>query len=61
MLTVAISQRLRPGEMSVPPDWLFRVAAAFLPDTAPARLSFAGDLAGRPLGPDEVAFCDFAG
>jgi hypothetical protein len=59
-LTVAISQRLFPGEMLVPADWLVRVAAAFLPDTSPERLSLAFDLAGQELKPDEVAFCDFA-
>jgi hypothetical protein len=61
MLTVAISHRLHPGEMQVPADWLVRVAAAFLPDTPPERLSVAFDLAGRELKPDEVAFCDFVG
>ncbi len=59
MLTVAISQRLVPGEMPVPADWLVRVAAAFLPDTPPERLSVAFDLAGHQLQPDEIAFCDF--
>jgi hypothetical protein len=61
MLTVAIGQRLWPGEMPVPGDWLIRVAAAFLPDTPAERLSVAFDLAGHELHPDEVAFCDFAG
>ncbi len=61
MLTVAISQRLFPGDMPVPADWLVRVAAAFLPDTPPERLSIAFDLAGQELQPDEVAFCDFLG
>lgn len=60
MLTVAISQRLFPGEMPVPADWIVRVAAAFLPDTLPERLSVAFDLAGQKLQPDEIAFCDFA-
>ena len=59
MLTVAISQRLFPGEMQVPADWLVRVAAAFLPDTPPERLAVAFDLAGQALQPDEIAFCDF--
>jgi hypothetical protein len=58
MLSVAISQRLHPGEMPVPADWLVRVAAAFLPDTPPERLSIAFDLAGDELAPDEIAFCD---
>lgn len=61
MLTVAISQRLFPGEMQVPADWLVRVAASFLPDTPPERLSVAFDLAGQGLQPDEIAFCDFIG
>ena len=60
MLSVAIGQRLYPGEMSVPGDWLVRVAAAFLPETPPEKLSIAFDLAGAELEPDEVAFCDFA-
>jgi hypothetical protein len=61
MLTLAISQRLFPGEMQVPADWLIRVAAAFLPDTPPERLSVAFDLAGQGLQSDEIAFCDFVG
>jgi hypothetical protein len=61
MLTVAISQRLFPGDMPVTADWLVRVAAAFLPDTPPERLSVAFDLAGHELQPDEIAFCDFVG
>lgn len=61
MLTVAISQRLFPGEMPVPADWLVRVAAAFLPDTPPERLAVTFDLGGQELQPDEIAFCDFVG
>jgi hypothetical protein len=61
LLTVAIGQRLLPGEMPVPADWLVRVAAAFFPDAPPERLSVAFDLGGHELQPDEVAFCDFAG
>jgi len=59
LLTVAISQRLRPGVVDVPADWLIRVAAAFLPDTPADKLSVAWDLAGEELDPTEVAFCDF--
>jgi hypothetical protein len=61
MLTVAIGQRLLPGELPVPADWLVRVTAAFLPETPPERLSVAFDLAGHELQPDEIAFCDFVG
>ncbi|MEK6274666.1 MAG: hypothetical protein AABM30_04940 [Actinomycetota bacterium] len=60
MLTVAISQRLWPGEMTVPADWLIRVAAAFLPDTPAEKLSIVFDLGGHDLQPDEIAFCDFS-
>ena len=45
--------------MQVPADWPVRVAAAFLPEIPPERLSVAFDLGGRELQPDEVAFCEF--
>lgn len=61
MLTVAISQRLFPGEVPMPVDWLIRVAAAFLPETPPERLSVAFDIGGQKLQSDEIAFCDFVG
>lgn len=60
MMTVAVSQKLWPGEMEVPADWLLSVAAAFLPDTPAEKLSFAFDFAGDKLERDEVAFCDFS-
>ena len=60
MCTVAVSQRLAPGEMQVPPGWQIAIAAAFLSSgTSAEDLSFAGDLAGKPLNDDEVAYCDF--
>jgi hypothetical protein len=60
MMTVAISQRLLPGETQVPPDWQLVVAAGLLPETTPPEsLSFAGDLGGHHLHDDEVAYCDF--
>lgn len=61
MATLAISQRLVPGLMEVPPEWQLIVAAGFLSSTlAPEDLSFAADLAGDPLRDDEIAYCDFA-
>ena len=45
----------------MPADWLARVAAACLSDTAPERLSAAFDLAGQEPQPDEIAFCDSIG
>ena len=35
------------------------VAAAFFLDTPPGSLSAAFDIGGRPISPDEQAFCDF--
>jgi hypothetical protein len=60
LLTVAISQKLLPGAIKMPENWLLQIAAAFLPKTPIERLSFAPDLGGSPLHSDEVAFCDFA-
>ncbi len=59
MLSVAISQKLQPGNLQLPADWLMIVAAAFFPDGDPQNLSFAWDMGGRPLREDEIAFCDF--
>jgi hypothetical protein len=59
MLTVAISLRIIPGEMLLPPEWLISVAAAFFPELDANQLAVAFDLGGRPIRPDEVAFCDF--
>jgi hypothetical protein len=59
LLTVAISQRLLPGELPVPAGYQLAIAAAFLPDADPNQLSFAWELAGHPLRSDEIAYCDF--
>jgi hypothetical protein len=59
MLTVAISLRIWPGEMTLSADWLMSVAAAFFPHTRTSDLSTAFDIGGRPITPDEQAFCDF--
>lgn len=59
ILTVAISQHLRPGNLEMPADWTLLTAATFLPDTPPEQLSIAHDLAGVELTDDEIAFCDF--
>jgi hypothetical protein len=39
MLTLAISRRIIPGEMLVPPDWLMTVAGAFFPELPVERLA----------------------
>lgn len=59
MLTVAISMRLRPGQMGLPRDWYMIVAAAFFPGLEVDELYTAFDLGGRPVPPDVIAFCNF--
>ena len=59
MLTVAISQRLFPGEMQVPQTGSSVSRPRSSRILRPERLSIAFDLAGQDLEPDEVAFCDF--
>lgn len=59
MVTLAISQRFRPGEVVVPPDWLMVVAGAFFPGLPEGQLHMAFDLGGHPLYLDEIAFCNF--
>jgi hypothetical protein len=59
ILTVAISQHLRPGELEIPADWLAMVAAAFFQLTPFERLEMTSDLGGDQLRSDEIGFCDF--
>ena len=59
MLTLAVSSRLRPGELPVPPDWTTRVVSAFFPEQTFDDLSFAGDIAGHELRDDESGWCYF--
>jgi hypothetical protein len=58
-ITVAISQRLQPGDVEVPAGWLVQVAAAFLPHTPVEQLSLATEIAGEAVSGDEIAFRDF--
>jgi hypothetical protein len=58
VLTVAVSQRVLPSNVPLPPRWQIRIAAAFFPETRPEDISWEYQLAGSPLRPDEVAFCD---
>jgi hypothetical protein len=61
LLSVAISERLIPGEIPVPPEWQVQVLAAAFPDAAFDALSWAGELgSGHPLRTDEVGYCHFA-
>jgi hypothetical protein len=60
LLAVAISQRLRPGGIRVPPSWFVQLLAALYPTTAFDDLSYVDELSpGIPLSEDETGFCDF--
>jgi hypothetical protein len=59
ILTVAISQRLRPGNVELPQGWTVLLAGAFLSDTSIEDLAHEYELGGEPLEPQEIAFSDF--
>lgn len=60
-LCVALSQRLRPGALALPPEWLIQLIAAFFPSARFEELEATSELAPDvPLAPDEVCFRYFA-
>lgn len=60
-LYVAVSQRLRPGALSLPPEWILQLMAAFFTDAALEELEVASELATDiALAPDELCFRYFA-
>jgi len=57
LLAVAVSTRIRPGALPLPPEWLGILVAAFFPMTPVHELDGVADLAGTALVPDEIGFC----
>lgn len=57
ILSVAVTNRLIPGEMYVLPEWLVQVLAAFFPGVPLADFEYSGELAGGASRPDEDCFC----
>jgi len=57
LLAVAVSTRIRPGALPLPPEWLGILVAAFFPMTPLHELDGVADLAGTALRPDEIGFC----
>ncbi len=57
ILSVAIANRLLPGLMQVPPEWLVQVLAAFFPDVPLAEIEYTDELVGKAVRPDEDCFC----
>jgi hypothetical protein len=60
-LTVAISSRLLPGSLVLPPTWELQVLAAFFPRSSLEGIFYAYDIGGQPLRPDERGYYDAAG
>lgn len=57
ILTVAIGNRLIPGEMSVPAEWLVQVLAAFFPGVPLQDVEYLDEIGGEALREDEDCFC----
>jgi len=57
LLAVALSTRIRPGALPLPPEWLGILVGAFFPMTPRHELDGVADLAGTALRPDEIGFC----
>jgi hypothetical protein len=61
LLIVAVSTKLRPGDLPLPSDWLGAVLGGFLPETPAAELDSVAEIAGEPLYATELGFCALVG
>lgn len=57
LLTVAVSQRLEPGAMALPPEWQVQLLAAMFPQIRLEEISIVDSLGDESLRPDEVGYC----
>lgn len=57
ILTVAIRNRLIPGEMSVPAERLVQLLAAFFPGVSLQDVEYIDEVGGEALHDDEDCFC----
>ena len=57
-LTVAISGRLVPGSIVLPPQWETQILAAFFPGSAFESLCYTDMIGAHPVAPDEHAYYD---
>jgi len=60
ILTVAVGNRLIPGEMSVPAEWLVQLLAAFFPGVPLQDVEYIDGFGGAALREDEDCFCALA-
>lgn len=57
LLYVAIIQRLLPGDLPLPAEWLVQILAAFFPGVPLEDVDYVDEILERDLRPDEVGFC----
>lgn len=57
ILTVAISERLLPGTLALPPRWEIQLLAAFFPNASFEGLSYTGEISGQPISSGEHGYC----
>lgn len=57
ILSVAISNRLIPGEMPLPPEWHVQLLAAFFPGIPLADVEYTDEIARQAPRSDEDTFC----
>ncbi len=60
LLYVAITQRLLPGDLPLPAEWLIQVLAAFFHGVPLQDVDYVDEILERDLRPDEVGFCALA-
>jgi hypothetical protein len=61
ILYAAISNRLIPGEMPLPPEWHVQLLAAFFPGLPLADVEYIDEIAGQAPRSDEDTFCALIG
>lgn len=57
LLTIAVSQRLEPGAMALPPVWQVQLLAVMFPQTRVEEISIVESLGSEGLRPNEVGYC----
>jgi hypothetical protein len=53
----AITRRLLPGTLPLPPQWDIQLLAAFFPGLPLEDIAYIDEIAGHTLKPDEVSYC----
>jgi hypothetical protein len=57
LLYVAITRRLLPGALPLPPEWDIQLLAAFFPGIPVEDIEYIDGITGHDLKPDEISYC----